>query len=227
MSKGIIYVMNTVVPGLIKIGKTGSNNFEQRMYNLERHGYFNVVGLTRRFAIEVEDYDEKETLLDEIFGKSRVPNSELFALDVDLVIQLLSSFEGKQIYPAEKTKKEVFSEATSERMVKVDWDKVPDGVYHLAENVKDFGSVTATLRVEEGNFVVEKGSVCAPIKKIDSWCPEARKSALIDENNRLLENVNCNSPSTAGWVVLGRANNGWLLWKNQENQEIDIYRNNK
>ena len=31
MAKGIIYVMTTVVPGLVKIGKTGLNNFEQRM----------------------------------------------------------------------------------------------------------------------------------------------------------------------------------------------------
>lgn len=59
MSKGIIYVMSTVVPGLIKIGKTGLNNFQARMYILERNGYSNVVGMKREFAIEVEDYDEK------------------------------------------------------------------------------------------------------------------------------------------------------------------------
>ena len=80
--------MTTVVPGLIKIGKTGSDNFESRMYQLERNGYFNVVGLKRKFAIEVEDYDEKEKLLDEIFGKSNVLGSELFSLDADLVVQL-------------------------------------------------------------------------------------------------------------------------------------------
>ena len=60
MSKGIIYVMTTIVPGLIKIGKTGTQNFESRMYNLEHDGYRNVTGLKRCFAIEVEDYDEKE-----------------------------------------------------------------------------------------------------------------------------------------------------------------------
>lgn len=48
MSRGILYVMTTVVPGLVKIGKTGSGNFEQRMYGLERNVYFNVVGLKRR-----------------------------------------------------------------------------------------------------------------------------------------------------------------------------------
>ena len=69
MAKGILYVMTTVVDGLIKIGKTGSSNFESRMYNLERNGYANVTGLKRRFAIEVEDYDAKEELLDTIFEK--------------------------------------------------------------------------------------------------------------------------------------------------------------
>ena len=79
MSKGIIYVMTTVVPGLIKIGKTGLDNFESRMYSLERNGYSNVVGLRRKFAIEVEDYDEKETLLSDIFSKIGVSNTEFFA----------------------------------------------------------------------------------------------------------------------------------------------------
>lgn len=42
MAKGVIYVMKTVVPGLIKIGKTGTTNFENRMYYLEHNGYSNV-----------------------------------------------------------------------------------------------------------------------------------------------------------------------------------------
>ncbi len=53
--------------------------------------------------------------------------------------------------------------------------------------------------------------------------PDARKSALI-ENDTLLEDVSCNSPSTAGWVVLGNANNGWTVWKNESGDSIDIYR---
>lgn len=42
MARGIIYVMKTVVPGLVKIGKTGLANFEARMYQLEHNSYFNV-----------------------------------------------------------------------------------------------------------------------------------------------------------------------------------------
>lgn len=62
--------MTTVAPGLVKLGKTGAGNFEQRMCNLERNGYFNVTGLKRTFAIEIDDYDEKEPMLDETLSRS-------------------------------------------------------------------------------------------------------------------------------------------------------------
>ncbi len=222
MSKGIIYVMTTVVPGLVKIGKTGLDNFEARMYNLERHGYSNVVGLKRKFAIAVEDYGEKEVLLGDIFSKSRVPNTELFALDVDLVVQLLSSLEGEQIYPEKVAKEAIFDEATRERKVKSDWARIPDNTYYLSENRKGFGRVEATMKVEDGVFVVLKGSTCAPAS---GWIPESRKNAPILDNV-LMDDVDCNSPSTAGWIVLGVSNNGWKVWKDKDGNSIDVYRNN-
>lgn len=113
MSTGVLYVMSTVVSGLVKIGKTTTDRFDSRMYELERNGYNNVTGLHREFAIEVERYDEKERMLDDIFSKARVPGSELFALDINLAIELLASFEGRQIYPKSSTesKREVFDDA--------------------------------------------------------------------------------------------------------------------
>lgn len=221
MAKGIIYCMTTIVPGLVKIGKTGSENFEQRMYNLERNGYVNVVGLKRRFAIEVEDYDEKETLIHEIFSKSNVPNTELFAVDIELVVQLLSSLEGKQVFPKSISKEEVFNTATDE--IQKDTNKankmlIPNGIYYISDK-----RIRATMRVEEGKFIVVKGSQCLTCDK--DWMPEARRNAKI-ENGILLEDVECNSPSTAGWVVLGTANNGWLTWKTKEGKDINKYRKN-
>jgi len=223
MAKGIIYVMTTVVPGLIKIGKTGSDNYESRMYQLERHGYSNVGGLKRRFAIQVDDYDEKEHLLDEIFSKSRVPNTELFALDAELVVQLLTSFDGEQIYP-KQSKKQTFNEATKERKLRDDWELVPDGEYYLSENRKGFGLVTAKMRVEDGAFIVLQGATCAPTG--DGWVPEARKTAPI-KDNVLQADVSCNSPSTAGWIAMGKATNGWMAWKDKDGQPIDNYRSKK
>ncbi len=223
MAKGIIYCMTTIVPGLVKIGKTGINNFEQRMYHLERNGYVNVVGLKRRFAIAVEDYDEKEALLHDIFSKSNIENTELFAIDIDLVVQLLSSFEGNQVYPETITKEEVFDTATDERTNANAVNKypIPNGTYYLNEKAKGFGIVKATMDINEKSFIVKKGSRCLPCEQ--DWMPEARKNAII-KDGFLNEDIECRSPSTAGWVVLGHANNGWKIWKNNNGEPIDIYR---
>lgn len=227
MAKGIIYCMTTIVPGLVKIGKTGKENFEARMYHLERNGYANVVGLKRNFAIEVEDYDEKETLIHELFSKSKIQNTELFAVDVDLVVQLLSSLEGTQIFPKTISKEEVFSIVSDEvqrSSPSVDKLLIPNGLYYLNEKVRGVGLIKATMQVENGKFTVLKGSQCLPCNK--DWMPEVRKKAIIEEGV-LIENIECNSPSTAGWVVLGFANNGWKIWKTEDGTIIDIYRKNK
>ena len=99
-NKGVIYIMTTVVNGLIKIGKTDTKQFNTRMVFLEQNGYYNVNGLHRYFAVEVDEYHKKEKLLHTVFSKSQVAKSELFALDKDLAKEMLESFEGKQIYPA-------------------------------------------------------------------------------------------------------------------------------
>ncbi len=113
--KGIIYIMTTAVSGLIKIGQTGNANFQERMRFLEANGYYNVSGLKRFFAIEIDDYHEKERLLHEIFSKQQIGDSELFALDYDLVRQLLLSFDGKVIYPKDVNKEKEFDEVSKAR----------------------------------------------------------------------------------------------------------------
>lgn len=115
MAKGIIYIMTTAVSGLVKIGKTGTGNYSERMRFLEANGYYNVVGLKRFFAIELEDFDDKESLLHEIFNKHQVGNSELFALDQDLVRQLLLSFDGSVTYPDKIDKEKEFDVVTDAR----------------------------------------------------------------------------------------------------------------
>ena len=107
--------MTTAVSGLIKIGQTGTANYQERMRFLEANGYYNVSCLKRFFAIELDDYTDKENLLKEIFNKHRVGDSELFALDYDLVRQLLLSFEGKVIYPKDVDKEKEFDEVSKAR----------------------------------------------------------------------------------------------------------------
>lgn len=133
MATGVLYVISTAVPGLIKIGRTTTDRFDSRMYELERNGYNNVTGLRREFAIEVNRYDEKEHMLDDIFAKARVPGSELFALDINLAIELLASFEGRQIYPKTGTesKSKVFDDAAKNHQENTDGQCIPDGTYYL------------------------------------------------------------------------------------------------
>src|SRR3989344_4994607 len=84
--KGIIYIMTTAVSGLIKIGQTGTNNYQERMRNLEANGYYNVAGLKR-----------------------------FFALDQELIRQLLLSFKGRVIYPENIDQEREFDEVTKVR----------------------------------------------------------------------------------------------------------------
>lgn len=227
MAKGIIYLMETIVPGLVKIGKTGSNNFEQRMYTLEHNGYANVVGLKRRYAIEVEDYDEKEHLLHDIFSKSNVPNTELFALDTNLVIQLLSSLEGRQVYPESATQDEEFIQATAYR----ENGLIPNGTYYLKRKVKAWNGqlVTASMEVKDGNCYVLKGSTVCPVEAKSLHFQEIKNlrntKRIVD--NILQEKVECNTPSAAGALVLGQTCNGWTEWKTESGQKIDVFRKTK
>ncbi len=133
--KGIIYIMTTAVSGLIKIGQTGPTNFQERMRFLEANGYYNVSGLKRFFAIELEDYNDKENLLKEIFNKHRVGDSELFALDYDLVRQLLLSFEGKVIYPKDVNKEKEFDEVSKAREQGVQFSFYKKGIKNGEEIV--------------------------------------------------------------------------------------------
>ena len=225
MSKGIIYIMTTAVPGLIKIGKTGSTNFEQRMYNLEHDGYRNVTALKRAFAIEVEDYDEKEAMLHTIFEKSRVADTELFALDVNIAIQLLSSFDGSVIYPKTETKEQIFDEATDNGKGKL----VPDGKYTFVRKKKsDNRTVRATATISNGSWILLKGSILGVHEDVGVTAKvgKTRASLPIDKDGTLLENFELGecSPSFAGCVVLNQPSDGWLDWKNSEGKPIDIYR---
>ena len=221
MAKGIIYLMTTVVSGLIKIGKTGNEQFENRMRFLESNGYANITGLKREFAIEVDEYDDKEKLIHDIFSKSRISNTELFALDIETAKSLLASLDGKQIYPKDKTKKEVFEESTEEIKLKTDAGFIPDGEYFLNRNIKGFGKVNGKAIVKDGVFTLLKGSICGDTG--NGYIPSIRKNAKI-YNNILQEDMICSNPSSAGWIVIGKSNNGWVEWKDIKGNPIEIYR---
>ena len=220
MAKGVLYIMTTVVDGLIKIGKTQTTQFENRMYQLESNGYKNVTGLKRKFAIEVEDYDEKEVLLHNIFDRSRVPNTELFALNADLAVSLLSALEGSQIYPqtTDQTKAQVFSDASES----VSSSAIPDGTYHLQRKNKSLNKdIKATMQVNGGKFKVLTGSDFCPTSSdnLSDALKKRRKKAKV-HSGKLATDETFDSASYAAMFVLGNFENGLTRWKDKNGKSI-------
>ena len=116
MTKGIVYLMSCSVNGVIKIGKTeDKKSYLTRMNFLENNGYYNVTGLKREFAIEVDNYAYKEKLLHRVLRNNRIADSELFSLNLEEAKQLLSALDGVIIYPDETvSKEEIFVEITDD-----------------------------------------------------------------------------------------------------------------
>ena len=218
---GILYVMPTVIKGVVKIGRCEEKNYKERMRKLETDGYHNVASLQKAFAIKVKNYEEKEALLKEIFSKSCIDGSELFALEKDIPIRLLSSFEGEQVYP-EKTKlsKEELFEKEDE---KAEARSFEDGTYYLSRKIKEWSnkSVNGIMIVKDGKFIISKESIICPFvsqkllesdtRKYNTWLLQRKdintKDGTIDKNYEF------KSPSAAGSFVVGNAVNGWTGWK--------------
>ena len=198
MDKGIIYVMTTVVDGIVKIGKTGSNNFEQRMYNLERDGYRNITGLKRHFAIEVDDYEDKEVLLHSLFSRSRVSNTELFSLNVNEVVQLLSSFDGKIVYPEQQSRNVIFETATEA----IQSLSIPDGTYKLDVKPKNGNvRVKASMVVKDGTITVQKGAVLGNVTHLSVAGWNELRNSLKTNGNVTTQDFTASSPSMAAAIV--------------------------
>lgn len=217
-TKGIIYITKTIVDGLIKIGKTKTNNFKQRMYQLERNGYCNVTGLERRFAIEVDNYHDKELLIHEVFGKSQVGETELFALDINTAIQLLSSFDGKIIYPNED-KSRIFEEATE----KIKSKSIQNGRYLCS-----IGDYKAKVEISDNGWTLLKDSVIntEPNSKLRGKLLPVLDSMQFNEKGIVTEDYLLGdiTPSFAGNLVCGNNCNGWFTWKDENGKPIDCYR---
>lgn len=221
--KGILYVMSTVVESLIKVGKTGTDCFEQRMYNLEHNGYCNVTGLKRKFAIEVDDYSYKEDLFKKLFQRSRVGDSELYSLDINQVTQLLTSFEGRKIYPQEESKEEIFEQATDA----ANSSCLPDGMYTLDCNVKSSNgreNVKGSLKVSNGVLTLLKGAILSSTANITTKGYAVARDLAQKEGNKLVEDIICNSVSMAAAIICGSNQNGWDKWKDSNGNNINIYR---
>lgn len=111
-----------------------------------------------------------------------------------------------------------------------DFSVIPNGTYRLCRKIKRIGnkSVTATMKVCDGMFIVLKGSEICQVEGIGMWdaVVEKRNNAII-ENGILQDDVTFDSPSGAGAFVIGSSCNGWSNWKSEDGSNLKRFRKGK
>lgn len=158
------------------------------------------------------------------FAKARVPGSELFALNIDLAVELLASFEGRQIFPKtdEEFKQQVFNAAARNHRAFTAALRIPNGVYVLSRKRPP---LNAEMTVEDGTLTIRAGQHVA-VDDSDSIDKTVRalRHDNIDPHGVVLNDVRFSSPSQAAAFATGHASNGWTQWKTKDGNPIDQFR---
>lgn len=98
-TKEIVYVLiNSAMPGLVKIGKTTQSDVSSRMSQLYTTGV--PVPFECVYAIEVEDCSKVEQAIHIGFGSHRInPKREFFQIDSEQVVAILKLLEQTEVTP--------------------------------------------------------------------------------------------------------------------------------
>ena len=75
------------------------------------------------------------------------------------------------------------------------------------------------------NTIHEIFTTCIGPTYLSAQAPGLAK--IVIRGGKLVEDVECNSPSIAGVFVYGKKINGWVSWKNERGDLIDVYRKEK
>lgn len=225
MAKGVIYVLATDTKGLICIGKSETSSFPEKLNELENAKHDGYASLMPIFAIEVEEYDNKMCLIQQIFSKSRVDTSDLYAVDVNIAVQFLSSMEGEVVFPDKGKKETIFIAATERYQASL----IPDGEYtFIHKKTSDDKFVIAKARIKDGVWTLLKGSSLGKTesKGIPKGIRLIRDNMKLDKNGNLAEDIELGrtTPRFAATVVLNTAVDGWSMWFDQNKQPVEVYR---
>ena len=116
------------------------------------------------------------------------------------------------------------SQVQSSKELPVDGVETDEGIrFYLTRTVKQYGiTVNAMAKQTSDGFVVLRGSSISPQddSTVSAGIRERRKSAQVDENYVLLEDVLLASPSGAAMFVIGKSANGWTSWKTQDGKTL-------
>lgn len=242
---GIVYLMTCAQPYVVKIGRTeDENSFRTRMNRIEKDGYENFNGWKRKFAIRVDDYEEKEALLHNVFAARRIGKSEAFVLEWEIVQQLMSALEGDVVYPEGESKDAAFDEAVAQYDKEKKDIREPDEtafcssvpgrdlknvseevIFHYRQKTKN-SSWHAKMKVVQGQCVVLAGSVLKELNPNSTQYVKnlrAEHSDIISPDDVLLSDVPFSKPSRASSFAYGGSSNGWSDWKDEHGKTLEEY----
>ena len=217
MAKGIIYLFSTSVKELCKIGRT--DNLKERKRNIEANGYHNVSGLKLIYAVESEDMVGDENFIKELLKKLRIGDSELYQVNKDSAIMLLSKI-GKAVFPESQIR---VDEIKSEAQENISSEVLPSGVYSCNTRV-DNKEYNAKLEIINGSLIMKKGSnINEKFDRLNDPYKKLRESMVVVDSI-LQDDFEVSSVSAAASLVAGHLKNGWDVWKDLNGDKIDKYR---
>ena len=146
-------------------------------------------------------------------------------LTINIIIQLLSSFEGTMVYPKSEDKEDLFVKATENTSSHL----IPDGTYVFDRLKKsDNARVTAQANVNNGCWRILKGARFGIHEGvgISQKARDFRSTLPIGSNGVFLDDVDLGmcTPSFSGFLVINQSYDSWIEWKTLKGKALDAYR---
>lgn len=158
----------------------------------------------------------KNTYGHTVMKESQIAAMEEFIDNVKILINALGYSVLKPI-PSKPTPERSTTEAPDDKTAYL----------HLERTIKKVGKVEADGSLTSEGFVIFQGSRISleDDDTIPAVIKQRRKSALIDENGILQEDMLFTSPSYAAMFVIGKSANGLTSWKTPEGKTLKSLEN--
>lgn len=216
---GVIYLMSTPIEGLARLDWSPSDQFEKQVQFIENKA---AIPLSRAYAIEVDDCKAVMALLWKLLAPYRVRDSLFLAIDLSLLVELLSLLGGRQVYPKVSQENVIKEEQVDQKET-----NFPGGPWYLTRKVRDFGLVKGTMfYLGDDRWLVKAGSIVNTNGSRNSKRPSRNlyKVADIDPRCVLKTDIVAQSPSGAAGLLVGRNINGWDYWLDENGRTLGSYR---
>ena len=225
-NNGVLFVMPTKLPGVVYIGHVKNEHYKTYMDDGRLYDDLGLGIHQQAFAIEVTQCEKKKQMLYDLFAGCRIPESSLFVLEIDIIIQMLLSFDGKVLYPATDNREDLFAMITEYREIR---KNMPHGLYVLLDTENnDSAPIEACAQFSEGRWILLKDSIVALEEKpgLSKKARSMRALLPLDDAGKMIDDFDLGhcTPDFAASIVKNQPCDGWLMWKDSDGNLIEKYR---